>query len=110
MKEEDEEEFIDPNQSVLDLDFGGDEIKTIDQLEEQDRAFIRASRFANDITYVRLLWKCNTCGDKVVSYSGIRHQMDVCECGASGVDLEEGYQRNFGSITEISRTLYDNYN
>ena len=52
---------------------------------------------------IRLVWKCELCGDIVVSYSHLRHDMNICSCGKSGVDLEEYYQRNMGKITEISR-------
>lgn len=96
-----EEEIYNPNQLKLDLDFGGDEIKTVEQLEEQDRAFISESRIDN--SYTRLVWMCTVCGDKLISASNKRHQMDICECGNSGVDLEEGYQRNFGHIMIIKR-------
>jgi len=52
---------------------------------------------------IRLTWKCNYCNDVVISYSNLRHDMNMCDCGKSGVDLEEGYQRNMGDIQEISR-------
>ena len=52
---------------------------------------------------VRLVWKCKICGDVVLSYSNIRHQMDYCECGSAAVDLEAHYQRNVGHIEEFSR-------
>lgn len=52
---------------------------------------------------IRLIWKCSYCKDVVISYSNISHEMNVCECCKSGVDLENGYQRGFGDIEEISR-------
>mgnify|MGYP006910662831 CR=1 FL=1 len=55
--------------------------------------------------YVKLTWKCKKCGDIQISYSNRRHDMQVCKCGCSGVDLEEGYQRNMGSIEEIKREV-----
>ena len=52
---------------------------------------------------IRLIWKCNYCGDVVISYSHLRHDMNTCECTGSSVDLEEHYQRVTGSIKDISR-------
>ena len=52
---------------------------------------------------IRLIWKCNHCEDVVISYSHLRHDMNVCECCKSGVDLEQNYQKGFGDIEEISR-------
>jgi len=52
---------------------------------------------------IRLIWKCNSCDDVVISYSNIQWDMNSCECGKSAVDLEEQYQRVLGDITEISR-------
>lgn len=49
----------------------------------------------------RLIWKCTKCEDVQVSYSDLRHNMNMCECGESGVDLEEYYQRNMGYIEVI---------
>jgi len=51
----------------------------------------------------KLIWKCKKCGDVQTSYSNRRHDMQMCKCGQSGVDLEEWYQRNIGSIEEVSR-------
>ena len=31
--------------------------------------------------------------------------MDYCRCGESGVDLEKGYQREFGKVKELKRTI-----
>lgn len=55
---------------------------------------------------IRLIWKCNHCNDVVISYSHLRHDMNVCECCKSGVDLEEHYQRGFGDIKDISRKVF----
>ena len=54
-------------------------------------------------TPVRLIWQCEECDDVVVSYSHIRHDMNICDCGKSGVDLEDDYQRGHGLVKEISR-------
>jgi len=52
-------------------------------------------------------WQCELCGDEQLSDSTITHQVDYCKCGESAVDLEEGYQRQFGKIKEIKRTITD---
>jgi hypothetical protein len=52
-----------------------------------------------------LEWECELCGDKQLSDSIRTHHMDYCKCGDSGVDLEEDYQRQFGKIKDIKRTV-----
>ena len=52
---------------------------------------------------IRLIWQCELCKDVVISYSSVRHDMNFCECGKSGVDFEEHYQREAGKVKEISR-------
>lgn len=52
---------------------------------------------------IRLIWECNLCKDVVISYSFLRHDMNFCECGKTGVDLEEHYQRSQGEPNVISR-------
>ena len=54
---------------------------------------------------VRLIWKCSICDDVIISYSHLRHDMNICECGESGVDLEQSYQRCVGKVEEISRKI-----
>lgn len=56
---------------------------------------------------IRLIWQCNHCKDVVISYSYLQHDMNVCDCGKSGLDLENDYQRTFGSIKEISRKEFN---
>lgn len=51
---------------------------------------------------IQLIWKCKKCGDILVSRSDKRHDMNVCKCGQSGVDLEQWYQRNMGSIEPLN--------
>jgi uncharacterized phosphosugar-binding protein len=51
----------------------------------------------------RLIWSCGKCGDVVISYSHLRHEMNVCGCGHSYVDLEEHYSREGGDVISISR-------
>lgn len=53
---------------------------------------------------VRLKWQCEICKDIKTSYSHKRHDMNMCKCGKSGVDLEEWYQRNIGKVKELERT------
>lgn len=55
---------------------------------------------------IRLIWQCNHCKDVVISYSYLRHDMNICDCGKSGVDLEYGYERGFGAVIEISRKMF----
>ena len=55
---------------------------------------------------IKLTWQCGYCNDTVISYSNRRHDMNYCKCGKSAVDLEEWYQRNAGSIKEISREKF----
>ena len=52
-----------------------------------------------------LEWQCELCGDNQLSDSIRTHHMDYCKCGDSGVDLEEDYQRQFGKIKDIKRTV-----
>lgn len=52
---------------------------------------------------IKLTWRCKTCKDVKTSYSTIRHNMNFCKCGDSGVDLEEYYQRTMGSVEDLSR-------
>lgn len=57
---------------------------------------------------IRLIWQCEYCNDVVISYSHLRHDMNVCECGKSAVDLEDSYQRVAGKVKNISRKkLFD---
>ena len=56
-------------------------------------------------SYVRLIWECSFCRQVLISYSNKRHEMDVCNCGKSGVDLEEFYQRDSGYPVELHREI-----
>ena len=42
---------------------------------------------------MKVVWFCPKCNWVCVSDSSIRHCMDVCKCGRTGMDLEEGYCR-----------------
>ena len=50
----------------------------------------------------RMIWKCEWCGDVVISYSYLRHDMNVCDCQESAVDFEEGYVRIIGDVEVLS--------
>lgn len=52
-------------------------------------------------------WKCLDCGDIKVSNSHRRHQMDMCGCGRSGLDLEEEYARMCGHYLPIKAYDYN---
>lgn len=59
------------------------------------------------MTRIILEWQCEICQDIQLSDSIRQHHMDYCKCGDSGVDLEEGYQRQFGKIKDIKRTVIE---
>jgi hypothetical protein len=40
-----------------------------------------------------IIWQCPICGDIQVSHSREHHNMNICKCNNSGVDLEEYYWR-----------------
>lgn len=54
-----------------------------------------------------LKWKCTKCGDVQKSYSDRRWDMNMCKCGESGVDLEEGYSRYLGHVKVLKITQED---
>ena len=56
---------------------------------------------------VILEWQCEECEDIQLSDSIRTHHMDYCKCSESAVDLEEDYQRQFGKIKEIKRTILE---
>jgi hypothetical protein len=49
----------------------------------------------------KVTWECLSCGNQHESYSNRRWDMQVCECGKSGFDLEEFYSRTMGEIRII---------
>ena len=57
------------------------------------------------MTHVKITWKCKECGDIQTSYSNRRHDMQMCKCGFSGMDLEEHYTRVIGGIEIIKREV-----
>ncbi len=62
-----------------------------------------------DILSTRIIWSCNYCQDVVISYSHLRHNMNYCECGKSAMDLEEGYSRQMGDISIISKKSFQKW-
>ena len=50
---------------------------------------------------MKIKWTCKICGDIVVSDSSVTHQMDMCECRMSGLDLEEYYSRTYGAYERL---------
>ena len=50
----------------------------------------------------KVIWECLECGNQCTSYSNKRHDMQICECGKSGYDLEEHYARVKGNLKIIS--------
>ena len=55
---------------------------------------------------MKIVWACKKCHDKTTSDSSIRWSMDWCDCGESGIDLEEGYCRQIGPV-EVLERIYD---
>lgn len=49
----------------------------------------------------RMIWRCQACSDVIVSYSNLRHDMNYCDCGKTGVDHEEFYTRICGDNFEV---------
>lgn len=58
----------------------------------------------------KVTWECGNCGNQHESYSNRRWDMQVCECGKSGLDLEEFYSRTMGEIKIIKEENIDNLN
>ncbi len=52
---------------------------------------------------IKITWQCEKCKDVQISYSTLRHDMNVCKCGKSAIDLEEYYSRSMGSPKELNR-------
>jgi hypothetical protein len=54
-----------------------------------------------------IYWKCSACGNVYKSNRLLRHNMNFCKCGQSGVDAEELYSRYIGKVQSINKELYD---
>lgn len=63
------------------------------------------SKEKNDRHPIRVTWKCGKCGSIQESYSHKRWEMDVCECGHSGYDLEPWYSRTMGNVIIIKEEV-----
>jgi len=62
-------------------------------------------------TYKKVTWECGECKTQHESFSNIRWDMQICDCGKSGYDLEEHYSRTMGSVKLIKEeTLIENKN
>jgi len=49
----------------------------------------------------KVTWECGECHKIHESFSNKRWDMQVCECGKSGYDLEEYYSRTMGIVNII---------
>lgn len=56
-------------------------------------------------THRKVTWECVSCKKQYESFSNKRWDMQVCECGKSGYDLEEHYARIFGDIKIVKEEL-----
>jgi hypothetical protein len=59
-------------------------------------------------THRKVTWECVSCGKQHESYSSKRWDMQVCECGNSGYDLEEYYSRVMGKVKIIKDEVIEN--
>jgi hypothetical protein len=53
------------------------------------------------------IWKCLNCNRINYSIDKRHHEMNICECGKSGVDFEIYYSRIMGNITHIKELDYN---
>jgi len=58
----------------------------------------------------KVTWECVSCGNQHESYSNRRWDMQVCECGKSGLDLEEFYSRTMGEIKIVKEETIESEN
>jgi hypothetical protein len=58
-------------------------------------------------TYKKVTWECNECNKLHESYSNKRWDMQVCECGKTGYDLEEFYSRIMGNVKVIKEETFE---
>ena len=62
-------------------------------------------------TYKKVTWECGECKTQHESFSNRRWDMQICDCGKSGYDLEEYYSKTMGSVKLImEETLIENTN
>ena len=55
--------------------------------------------------YIKVTWECGNCNKVHESSSNKRCDMQVCECGQSGYDLEEHYSRTMGDVRIIKEEI-----
>jgi hypothetical protein len=53
----------------------------------------------------KVTWECGHCNKIHESVSNKRWDMQVCECGKSGYDIEEYYSRTMGEIKIIKEEI-----
>ncbi len=66
------------------------------------------SKEKNESHPIKVTWECGKCGSQQVSYSDRRWEMDSCECGAAGYDLEAWYARTVGPVKIIKTEPIEN--
>ena len=54
---------------------------------------------------MKIVWFCKHCNWVSISDSSMKHCMDVCKCGKTSLDLEEGYARMSGDREDLA--IYD---
>ena len=57
--------------------------------------------------YKKITWECGKCKSVQESFSNKRWDMDVCECGYSGMDLEEFYSREMGEVIILKEEILE---
>ena len=55
--------------------------------------------------YIKVIWECGHCNKIHESVSNKRWDMQICECGQSGYDLEEHYSRTMGDVKIIKEEI-----
>jgi hypothetical protein len=50
-----------------------------------------------------IVWKCHKCKEINVSRAREHHNMDICRCKQSGIDLEEYCTRIMGSVKILKK-------
>ena len=55
--------------------------------------------------YKKVTWECGSCNKQYESFSNKRWDMQVCECGKSGYDLEEYYARTMGNVKVLKEEI-----
>ena len=50
-----------------------------------------------------IVWQCPECKDVVISNNWDGHEINFCECGKNGCDMEEHYVRWLGCCSVLAR-------